>query len=109
MKAQCNVASFVLRFTEEVWQDGEGEPHVAWRGHIRHVQGGEEVRFTEAAQAIAFIHSSLVNLTLGCAPETSEEGQAKVLEASSKLWGRLLAACAYPEGDESDHPPIPDL
>ena len=50
-----NVASFVLRFTQELWQDPQGEPHVRWRGHIRHVQGDEEERFTDFAEAVTFI------------------------------------------------------
>ena len=31
MKAQRDIASFVLRFTQELWQDPQGEPRVEWR------------------------------------------------------------------------------
>ena len=59
-----NIASFVLRFTQELWQDPEREPHVRWRGHIRHVQGDDETHFTDAAEAILFLQRHLIQLTM---------------------------------------------
>ena len=54
-----NVASFVLRFTQDLWQDDEEDSHVRWRGHIKHVQGEGESRFTDFAEAVAFIQQNL--------------------------------------------------
>ena len=35
-------ASFVLRFTQKIFQNEEGEPQIQWRGNMRHVQTGDE-------------------------------------------------------------------
>ena len=40
-------ASFMLRFTQKIFNSESGEPQVQWRGNIRHVQGGEEKRFSD--------------------------------------------------------------
>ena len=40
-----NIASFMLRFTQEMWRDMQGEPHIRWRGHIRHVQGDQPLGY----------------------------------------------------------------
>lgn len=81
-----NIASFVLRFTQELWQDEQGEPQVQWRGHIRHVQGDEEDRFTDFAEAVAFIQRYLTQLTLDAISGSSHMSQEKVLRESFKLW-----------------------
>lgn len=92
-----NVASFVLRFTQELWQDTQGEPHVRWRGHIRHVQGNEEERFTDFAEAVTFIQRYLTELTadsLAGDKSVSEEKdfQEKVFKESFKLWEQFASS-----------------
>lgn len=64
MSNDRNIASFVLRFTQELWEDAQQEPHVRWRGHIRHVQGEEENRFTDFAEAASFMQRHLTQLTI---------------------------------------------
>jgi transcriptional regulator of heat shock response len=92
MKAQRDIASFVLRFTQEQWQDAEGEPRVQWRGHIRHVQSDEEVRFTDFAEAVAFIQRSLIQLTLNTLGDNDKMEQEKVLRESFKLWEEFASS-----------------
>ena len=46
-EAGRDVASFVLRFTQDLYEDEAGEPRVRWRGHIRHVQSDADARFTD--------------------------------------------------------------
>lgn len=92
-----NVASFVLRFTQELWQDTQGEPHVRWRGYIRHVQGDEEERFTDFAEAVIFIQRYLTELTvdsLAGDESVSEEKvfQEKVFKESFKLWEQFASS-----------------
>ena len=87
-----NVASFVLRFTEELWQDEEGEPHVQWRGHIRHVQGDEEDRFTDFTEAVAFIQHYLTQLTMNALAGGQGMQQEKVLSGSFKMWERFTSS-----------------
>jgi hypothetical protein len=90
-KSQQNIASFVLRFTQELWQDGQGEPHIQWRGQIRHVQGDDEVRFTDFAEAVAFIQRYLTQLTLNALPGEETMNQGKVLHESFRLWEQFAA------------------
>jgi hypothetical protein len=92
LKTQNNIASFVLRFTQELWQDAQGEPHVQWRGHIRHVQGDEEDRFTDFAEAVVFIQRYLTQLTLTAVSGGQSMSQEKVLRESFKLWERFASS-----------------
>lgn len=92
MKPQNNVASFVLRFTQEMWRDAQDEPHVQWRGHIRHVQGDEEDRFTDFAEAVAFIQRYLAQLTMKAIAGGQNMNQEKVLQESFKLWEQFASS-----------------
>ena len=87
-----NVASFVLRFIQELWQDPEGEPHVRWRGYIKHVQGDEEERFTDFAAAVAFIQRYLAELTLDTLSGDNHMSQEKALKESFKLWEQFASS-----------------
>jgi hypothetical protein len=92
MKVQNNIASFVLRFTQELWRDDNGESHVQWRGHIRHVQGDEEDRFTDFAEAVSFIQRYLTQLTLETLAGGRTLNQENVLRESFKVWEQLAAS-----------------
>lgn len=86
-----DIASFVLRFAQDVWREAGGEPRVRWRGHIRHVQSDAETRFTDFADAVAFIQSELARLTLGSVAGDSAEHQARAMTDSLRLWERFTA------------------
>ena len=92
MTKMHNVASFVLRFTQEMWQDTQGEPHVRWRGHIRHVQGDEEERFTDFAEAVTFIQRYLTALTADSLAGDKNVSQEKVFQESFKLWEQFASS-----------------
>jgi hypothetical protein len=91
-RTQNNIASFVLRFTQELWRDAQGEPHIQWRGHIRHVQGDEEDRFTDFAEAVAFIQRYLTQLTLEALSGGQNMSQEKVLQESLKVWEQFASS-----------------
>lgn len=91
MNAQRNIASFVLRFTQDIWQDERGEPRVEWRGHIRHVQDDEETRFTDFAEVVTFIQQHLAQLTLD-ALEGGNMDQEKTLHESFRLWEQFTSS-----------------
>ncbi|HXW01388.1 MAG TPA: hypothetical protein VEC93_23460, partial [Anaerolineae bacterium] len=91
LKAQNNIASFVLRFTQELWRDAQGEPHVQWRGHIHHVQGDEEDRFTDFAEAVVFIQRYLTELTRNALAGGRAMPQEKVLQESLKMWEQFAS------------------
>ena len=52
-------ASFVLRFTQKIYKDKDGESNVQWRGKVSHVQGGDEIRFSEFEEVSNFIQTKL--------------------------------------------------
>jgi len=83
---QRDVASFVLRFTQDIFADPSGDPRVQWRGHIRHVQSDEEFHFTELAEALHFLRKSLTQLTLDSSPQDDKPRQEKIMRESFKLW-----------------------
>lgn len=84
-RANRGIASFVLRFTQELWQGKNGEPQIQWRGHIRHVQGQEEDRFTDFSEAVTFMQRNLANLTMNTASRKNMN-QEDVLRESFKFW-----------------------
>ncbi len=85
-------ASFVLRFTQKVFNSEDGEPQVQWRGNIRHVQGGEEKRFSEFDEVVHFIQAKLTDLTLTAMENKSPEEQKGILAKSFDLWKRMAVA-----------------
>ena len=89
-----NIASFMLRFTQELWRDPHGEPHIRWRGQIRHVQGDEEERFTDFAEAITFMQRFLTRLTMDTLSGANDMSQEKVFSESFKLWNQFAISYA---------------
>ena len=92
MNRNPNIASFVLRFTQELRPDADGEPHVAWRGHIRHVQGDEEKRFIDFAEALMFIQLNLTQLTIDALTGYEKMSQEKILGESFNLWHQFASS-----------------
>lgn len=86
LKTQRDIASFVLRFTQDLWEDTNGEPRVEWRGKIHHVQGDEESRFTDFTEAVAFMQQHLMQLTHDAVTGSSTMDPEKTMKESFKLW-----------------------
>ena len=91
MNTQRSVASFMLRFTQDLWQDENGEPKVQWQGRINHVQGGEDLPFTDFTDALTFIQKQLQDLTLQAVPAADTATQEKALQESFKIWEQFAA------------------
>ena len=94
MNTQRSVASFMLRFTQDLWQDENGDPQVQWRGRINHVQGSEEIPFTDFSEALTFIQKQLQDLTLRAFPGADAEIREKALKESFKIWEQFTAGYA---------------
>jgi len=90
-KTHSNIASFVLRFTQDWWQNAEGQPQVRWRGHIRHVQGNKEDRFTDFAHAVTFIQRNLAEETINTV-SGKNMNQEQALRESFKFWEEFSSA-----------------
>lgn len=82
-------ASFMLRFTQKIFQNEKGEPQVQWRGNIRHVQGGDEKRFGKFDDAINFMQSKLAEMTIQQMEDKSPEEQKGILSKSFDLWKKM--------------------
>ncbi len=94
MKPKHDVSSFVVRFTQDLWQDEAGEPRVEWRGHVHHVQDGKELHFTDVTTAVSFIQKALLQRTRDCLDKESTIDQDKVVRESNRLWERFAASYA---------------
>lgn len=89
MSKKPDTTSFVIRFTQKLYQDENGETQVQWRGNIRHVQGGEEKRFSDFSKAMEFIQNKLAELTLDSMKNKPVEEQKGILSKSFDLWKRV--------------------
>lgn len=90
-----DTASFVLRFTQKIYEDEAGKPQVQWRGNIRHVQSGEEKRFAAFEEATDFVQQQLSDLTFRAVEDKSPEEQKGILSLSVDLF--LKAASVAPK------------
>lgn len=93
-EAGRDIASFVLRFTQDVYTDEAGESRVRWRGHVRHVQSDAEARFTEFADAVAFMQQRLARLTMDAVADRSPADQRQAMADSLQLWERMTSGYA---------------
>jgi len=82
-------ASFMLRFTQKIFQNEKGESQVQWRGNIRHVQGGDEQRFSKFDEAVNFMQSKLAEMTIQQMEDKSPEEQKGILSKSFDLWKKM--------------------
>ncbi len=82
-------ASFMLRFTQKIFESEKGDPEIQWRGNIRHVQGGDEKRFSEFDDVVKFIQSKLQDLTIQAMEDKTPEEQKGILSKSFDLWKRM--------------------
>ena len=85
-------ASFVIRFTQKIFEDDQGESQIQWRGNIRHVQGGDEKRFSKFEEVTEFIQKRLADLTVQALQDKSPEEQKGILSKSFDLWKKMAAA-----------------
>lgn len=89
-KKATETASFMVRFNQKIYED-KGESKVQWRGKVSHVQGGEEVNFTDFNDAAAFIQERLASLTLGATQDKTTEEQESILHKSYSLFKTFAA------------------
>ena len=96
MSKQDQTSSFLLRFTQKMYEDESGEANVQWRGKITHVQGNDLKNFTEMKDAIDFIQEKLSALTLSSIEEGASESEKEgLLMKSMDIWKKL--AKSYPK------------
>jgi hypothetical protein len=84
-------ASFVLRLSQKIYASESGDPEVSWRGNIRHVQSGDEVRVADFDKAADFVKQKLSDLTLKAVEDKPEHEQKGVLAKSFDFWKKMAA------------------
>jgi hypothetical protein len=84
-------ASFVLRLSQKIYNSDEGEPQVQWRGNIRHVQSGDELRISDYNAATEFVKNKLGDLTQKAVEDKPEEEQKGILSKSFDFWKKVAA------------------
>ncbi|RMB60523.1 hypothetical protein EAX61_06795 [Dokdonia sinensis] len=89
-KKTAETASFMVRFNQKIYAD-KGEDKVQWRGKVSHVQGGQELNFTDFNDAAAFIQAQLAALTLDATQDKSTEEQENILKKSYSLFKTFAA------------------
>ena len=82
-------ASFVLRFTQKIFQNEQDEAQIQWRGNMRHVQSGEEKNFSKFEEVTQFIQTTLTDLTVQAMEHKSPEEQKGILSKSFDLWKKM--------------------
>lgn len=85
MSKQQQNASFMVRFNQQIYKDGDNSNH-QWRGKISHVQGGDEKRFTDFNDALLFMQEKLAELTQEATKEETQEEQENILQKSFAMW-----------------------
>ncbi len=89
MTKKDETASFVLRFTQKIFENEQGEPQIQWRGNMRHVQSGTEKNFSKFDDVIQFIQTTLTDLTVQAMEHKSPEEQKGILSKSFDLWKKM--------------------
>ena len=84
-----NTASFMIRFTQKIFEDSSGEQNVQWRGKISHIQGGKEKNFSELDEALSFIQENLTSLTISSTSDKTKEEQEGILSKSFDIWKKM--------------------
>jgi len=89
-KQTAQTASFMVRFTQKIY-DEDGESKVQWRGNVSHVQGGEDLNFSDFKDAVSFIQDHLTALTQEATSDKSSEEQETILMKSLSLFKTVAA------------------
>ena len=82
-------SSFVIRFTQKLYDDSEGNANIQWRGKISHVQGGDQTSFSEFEDAIAFMQAKLSDLTVASVADKSKEEKEGLISKSFDIWKKV--------------------
>jgi hypothetical protein len=86
-----STASFLLRLNQKIYQSDEQGPQVEWRGNIRHVQSGDETKFTSFKDAQDFVQEKLTELTKSALEGQPEEIHEGVLTQSLNIWKKIAS------------------
>jgi septal ring factor EnvC (AmiA/AmiB activator) len=89
-KKAAETASFMVRFNQKIYED-KGESKVQWRGKVSHVQGGEDMSFSDFNDAVTFIQERLAELTMEATKDKTNAEQEGILHKSFSLFKSVAA------------------
>ena len=92
IKKQEETASFVLRLSQKIYNSEEGEHQIRYRGNIRHVQSGDETRFSTFENASEFVKNKLSEMTLKAVENIPEDAQKGIIAKSFDFWKKVASA-----------------
>ena len=75
-------ASFMIRFTQKIYESEEGKANVQWRGKISHVQSGDNQGFVKFERAVDFMQEHLGNVTQSNIEDKPKKEQEGILSKS---------------------------
>ena len=81
--------SFVVRFTQNIFQNDKDETDIQWRGKISHVQGDDHLSFVKFQDAIQFMQHKLNDVTRKVTEDKTVEEQEGLLVKSFELWKKV--------------------
>ena len=84
-----NTSSFLIRFTQKIYEDESGESNVQWRGKISHVQGGDQTSFSDFDDAIQFMESKLGEMTEASVKDVPKQEKESVISKSFDMWKKM--------------------
>ena len=82
-------SSFVIRFTQKIFNDDQGEAQLQWRGKISHVQGGDQESFSDFEEAIQFMQNKLSDLTKENIKDKTTKEKEGLLTKSLDIWKKV--------------------
>jgi len=82
-------ASFMVRFTQKIFEDKTGNKDVQWRGRISHIQGGDQQAFTDFQDALTFMQDHLAEMTIKNTEHVAPEEQDNLLLKSFDMWKKI--------------------
>jgi tetrahydromethanopterin S-methyltransferase subunit G len=92
MAKKEETASFVLRLSQKIFETETGDHQIEWRGNIRHVQSGDEARFSNYEDAETFVRKKLTSMTLKAVEDKPDEMQKGILAKSFDFWKKVASA-----------------
>ena len=81
--------SFMVRFTQKIFEDQTGNKDVQWRGRISHIQGGDQASFTDFHDALTFMQDHLAEMTIRNTEHVAPEEQDGLLSKSFDMWKKI--------------------
>jgi uncharacterized protein YukE len=88
-KTTAQTTSFMMRFTQKIYDNEQGEPTVQWRGRVSHVQSGDQTSFSEFHEAVSFVQKKLAEQTILAIEDKSPEEKEGLISKSFDLWKRM--------------------